>query len=166
MSKISPIPQEARRYQGQRAGLATRMLAAVIDGVVAIVVSIGGYLALAGLQFLIRPWDFRFPRVPFWVGLLVTLLVAVIYLTIAWSAGGRTYGAHVMGVRVVGWRGHRMRPVVAFARALLCVLFPIGLFWCAFNRRARSVQDLIFRSTVIYDWHPRGSATQPAQDED
>jgi hypothetical protein len=38
-------------------------------------------------------------------------------------------------------------------RALLCVIFPVGLFWSAVSRR-RSVQDVVMRSVVVYDWHP------------
>jgi hypothetical protein len=40
----------------------------------------------------------------------------------------------------------------AFVRAVLCALFPIGLFWSAVSTRNESVQDLLVRTTVVYDW--------------
>ena len=43
----------------------------------------------------------------------------------------------------------------AFVRAFLCALFPIGLFWSAVSSRNESVQDLLVRTTVLYDWGPK-----------
>ena len=83
------------------------------------------------------------------------ILAYVLYATTAWSTVGRTYGCHVMGLRVVSRRGRRLHLLVALARAVLCVVFPIGLLWCAVSRTQRSVQDLPLRTTVIYDWNPR-----------
>jgi len=37
-------------------------------------------------------------------------------------------------------------------RALLCVYFPFGLLWAGIDRRHRSVQDLILRTSVVHDW--------------
>ncbi len=51
-------------------------------------------------------------------------------------------------------------------RALVCVLLPIGLFWSAVSPTRRSVQDVLFRSIVVYDWHQdrgvRAMARHPA----
>ncbi len=38
---------------------------------------------------------------------------------------------------------------------MTCVLFPLGLFWSAISRRNASLQDLLVRTSVIYDWHER-----------
>jgi uncharacterized RDD family membrane protein YckC len=46
--------------------------------------------------------------------------------------------------------------VVALLRALACVLFPLGLLWVAFSRDLRSVQDIVLRTSVVYDWQHRG----------
>ena len=46
----------------------------------------------------------------------------------------------------------------AVARAVLCLLFPIGLLWVVVSRRNASVQDLLVRSAVAYDWAYRGPA--------
>ena len=48
-----------------------------------------------------------------------------------------------------------MRPLLAYARALLYVIFPAGLFWCAFSKGNLSLQDAILRTVVVYDWGRR-----------
>ena len=45
--------------------------------------------------------------------------------------------------------------LVALARALLYVAFPIGLVWCAGSGTHRSLQDVVLRTSVVYDWMPR-----------
>ena len=87
------------------------------------------------------------------------LVLLVLYLTVAWSIIGRTYGCHVMGLRVVSRRGKRLRPLVALLRAVLYVMFPIGLLFCAGGVGRRSLQDLVLRTSVIYDWLPRSAVT-------
>ena len=64
----------------------------------------------------------------------------------------------VMGVRVV--LGHRRQPgpLRALVRAAACVVFPVGVVWCAVSRTRRSVQDLLVRTWVVYDWRPRPEA--------
>jgi hypothetical protein len=32
------------------------------------------------------------------------------------------------------------------------VVFPIGLFWVVINRHRRSIQDIVLRTEVVYDW--------------
>ena len=46
----------------------------------------------------------------------------------------------------------------ALLRAALCVGFPIGLLWCAVSPSRRSLQDAVLRTSVVYDWRPRGEA--------
>jgi hypothetical protein len=41
---------------------------------------------------------------------------------------------------------------VALARATLCALLPVGLLWAAVDTRRHSVQDLLLRTAVVYDW--------------
>jgi uncharacterized RDD family membrane protein YckC len=156
-SGVSPIPTEARPYQGQRAGLVTRFVAAVIDGILVGLVLLLGYAGFAGLVFLIDPRTFTFPEMGLFLSLTSALVVLVVYLTVSWWISGRTYGSLVMGLRVVGYRGANMRLVGAFARAVFCTLFPIGLLWAAVNRENRSVQDVVLRTSVIYDWQPKGA---------
>jgi uncharacterized RDD family membrane protein YckC len=147
-----PVPPEARAYQGQRAGVVTRMAAATVDGLVVAAAALIGYLAWAVLRFMVNPLRFSFPQPPWAVILPTALVLLVLYLTAAWALGGRTYGDLLMGLRVLGPRGHRLRLPGALLRAVVCVLFPIGLLWCAVNPSNRSLQDVLLRTSVVYDW--------------
>jgi uncharacterized RDD family membrane protein YckC len=153
---VSPLPREARPFQGRRAGIVTRTIAAVIDGAVVAATLAVGYASLVALRFLVDPRTFSFPDTSLLFSLTAGFVVTVLYLTAAWTFGGRSYGNHVMGLRVVGPRGRRLRLPVAFLRALLCVLVPIGLLWCAVSPVNRSLQDLLLRTSVVYDWQPHG----------
>lgn len=151
---VSPVPREARPYQGLRAGLVTRTAVAAIDSAVVAVVLLMGYVVRAALAFMLDPLKFRFPDPAVLLSLAWAFIVVVVYLTASWAINGRTYGCHVMGVRVVGRGGRRLRPSVAFVRAVFCAVFSIGLLWCAGSRH-RSLQDVLLRTSVVYDWQPR-----------
>jgi uncharacterized RDD family membrane protein YckC len=113
---------------------------------------VGTYLGVSGVLFLWSTRDFHFPHIPFVVVLIVGGALLTIYLTLGWAYTGRTYGDHVLGLRVVDHRGERLPLWLAFARALFCVFVPIGLFWASVNRHNRSVQDIVLRTSVVYDW--------------
>lgn len=162
---VSPVPREARRYQGRRAGLVSRLVASVIDGLVVALVLVTGYAAWAGLLFLVDPTGFSFPEGSWIFSLAAGFVVLVVYLTAAWTISGRTYGSLVMGLRVVDRRGRKLRLPGALVRALACAVFPIGLLWCAGSRESRSVQDVLLRTSVIYDWQPRGPGVLPSAGE-
>jgi uncharacterized RDD family membrane protein YckC len=150
--RLSAIPPAARVLQGRRAGLVTRLLANTVDFGVVVAIVAAGYAAVAALRFLWNSRTFTFPAPGFGLLVIVGSVVMVLYLTACWTAIGRTYGDHLLGLRVVGWRGRRLRPVGALLRAVLCVLFPIGLFWIALSRENRSLQDVLLRTSVVYDW--------------
>lgn len=156
---ISPLPREARPYQGQRAGLVTRGAAAVIDGVVVAGALLVGYAAFAGLLFIVDPRNFSFPDFGLVFSMATAFVVMVIYLGMSWRISGRSYGCLVMGLRVVSYRGGRMTLVGALLRALFCAAVPIGLFWVAVSRENRSLHDAVLRTSVIYDWQPRATST-------
>ena len=158
--RLAVIPAAARDLQGRRAGLISRLLANTVDfGVVTVIVA-GGYAAVAALRFLWNSRSFTFPTPGFGLVVIAGSVVMVLYLTACWTTTGRTYGDHLLGLRVVGWRRRRLRPVPALLRAGLCVLFPIGLFWIAVSRDNRSAQDVLLRSSVVYDW----SRTPPREE--
>jgi uncharacterized RDD family membrane protein YckC len=152
------VPAAAREFQGQRAGIVSRVLANTVDFGVLVGVLVGGYIGWAALRFLIDPATFTFPQVkPAWV-LLIGGCLLVLYFWISWATTGRTVGNKVMGLRVVSFRGRLMRWSGALLRAIFCVLFPIGLFWAVISRRNRSVQDTVIRTSVVYDWGGGGRA--------
>jgi uncharacterized RDD family membrane protein YckC len=153
-TSVSPVPREARPYQGHRAGMVSRFLANAIDLAVVVAMVLGLYAAWATLRFLSDPAEFSFPHPAVIVDFAVGLCLLVSYLTLAWWLNGRTFGDHLMGLRVVNFRGERLRLAGALARAAFCAAFPLGLFWVAVSRENRSVQDVVLRTSVIYDWQP------------
>jgi len=154
---VDPVPAEARSYQGQRAGVVSRTVAAGIDVAVVVAVLAATYAGWFAVLFLLNPTSFSPPAANPFVSLLAAAAVLFLYLTAFWAGTGQTYGGHVMGLRVVNFRGRRPRLAGAALRAAFCVVFPIGLFWCAVSRENRSVQDIVLRTSVIYDWHPHRS---------
>ena len=154
----SAVPREARAYQGEGAGLVTRLLAAAIDAVVVAAALVVAYAGTNLVVFLVDPRGFEFVALSPLTDVTTALLVCLVYLAAAWSITGRTYGDHVMGLRVVNGHGLRLRPLRALLRAALCVGFPIGLLWCAVSPSRRSLQDAVLRTSVVYDWRPRGEA--------
>jgi uncharacterized RDD family membrane protein YckC len=85
---------------------------------------------------------------------------------VGWSTTGRTYGKHLLGLRVVNHDGQRLRIVGAAVRATFCLVFLIGFLWVAVSGQNRSIQDMVLRTSVIYDWTRRnapGPGTDPGQ---
>jgi uncharacterized RDD family membrane protein YckC len=160
---ISPVPLEARPYQGRRAGLVTRMVTTLVDSAVVLLVLLSCYVGWNALLFLVSPRTFQVTEIALVRVIAVGTAVAVVYLTACWAVGGRTYGAHVMGVRVVTGEGAPPGPVTAFVRAVVCVVFPAGLLWCAAGT-GRAVHDVLLGTAVVYDWsvHPARHDASPA----
>lgn len=156
---VDAVPQEARRFQGQRAGIVTRTAANVVDFTVVVVALGCGYAALCAFMFLINPTQFRFPEVPFLAMLVCFAIVLFLYFTASWATTGRTYGDHLLGLRVVSFRGERLRWPAAVVRAGFCVVLPIGLYWAILSPTNRSLQDTVLRTSVLYDWTTRSRTT-------
>lgn len=148
------LPAEVRSWQGNRAGIVSRVLACAIDLGVVLATLAAGYLAVSGLAFVINPVSFRFPTPQRLILLGVASVLMVLYLTTSWTGGGRTYGDRVLGLRVVDRRGQPLHVGRAVLRAVFYTLLPVGLLWVAVDRGRRSVQDLALRTMVIYDWSP------------
>jgi len=159
--ELSVVPVEARPYQGVTAGVATRLAANTIDTVVVGALMLSGYVGFAALVFFVNPRSFAWPDFSPVLSVVGFLSVSVVYLTGAWWINGQTIGDRVMGVRVVSRREPRIRVVRAFARAVFCAFFPVGLMWCAVSPRRLSVQDLVLRTLVVYDWRPRATSVSP-----
>ena len=149
---LAAVPPDARGYQGQRAGLVSRLLASAIDLVVVVGVVAAGYLAVSMVLFLWNPGKFHFPAPDRAWLLTAGGLVLFFYLWASWALNGRTLGDLLLGLRVVNYRGETMRVYGAALRAALCVVFPIGIFWVAVSRANRSVADMVLRTSVIYAW--------------
>jgi uncharacterized RDD family membrane protein YckC len=155
MSSTRAFPEGTAERQGLRAGIVSRVGAMVIDlGYVAALLA-AVYLAVAGFRFLREVRTFAWPQPSFEQVVTAGALVVTCMLTIAWSSTGRSAGMRVMGLRLVDRGGDRPGPVWAFLRAVACVAFPLGLFWSVVSKRNASVQDLLFGTSVVYDWHMR-----------
>src|SRR5262249_13698789 len=141
---VSAIPVEGRPYQGHHAGLVTRVTAAVIDFVVVVLLLVVAYACVASARFVLHPRAFSFPSAAIFVSVWTALIVLALYLTVSWSVTGRTLGDQILGVRVIGPGGRPPGTLISAGRAVVCTLFPIGLFWCAFSRTNRSIQDILF----------------------
>jgi uncharacterized RDD family membrane protein YckC len=158
--EISAIPKEARSHQGQSAGVVSRVVANTIDAAVVGVMVGGLYLGFVSVKFLLDPLSFTWPSGNLLASLTVALFLATFYLFLCWWLFGRSYGDHVMGLRVVGRGGRRLGPLRSLLRSAFCVFFPIGLFWCVISPERRSVQDVVLWTRVVYDWMPRPGASQ------
>ncbi len=149
-----PAPHHQTGQTEQRpAGIVTRSAAAGIDLAVVIVVSSLAYLGLVLAKLVWSPTTFTWPSVPVWATLSFGFAFAVLYLTVGWVTTGRSYGAYVMGLRVLTNRHRMLRWAHSFVRAAFCVFFPVGLAWVIFSPKRRSLQDVALRTTVVYDWH-------------
>jgi len=158
---VDVVPPEARPFQGQHAGLVTRLIANTVDFLVVAVVVAVGYAGVVALRFLWNSRTFSWPAPRLGLLLLVGSTVMVVYLAGTWVVTGRTYGDQLLGLRVVGPGGRPPRIGGALARAVLCVLFPVGLFWVAVSRENRSAQDVVLRYAVLYDWAQQTGAAAP-----
>jgi RDD family len=133
------------------AGIVSRTVAAVIDLAVVLVFMGVLYLGLILATLAFSPRAFSFPAPSLIFSAFGLGLVAVLYLAGCWRVSGCTAGAVVMGLRVEGRTAPRLRSAICLARALGCVLFPVGLFWVAVDGQRRSLQDIVFRSRVVYN---------------
>lgn len=153
---MTSVPQiVVRELEGRRAGIASRLLADVVDFIVVLTALAAMYVAVAGLKFVLRSAAFRWPQPSTPVALGVGAAVAIAYLSWGWLVTGRTVGKQVAGLRVVTTEGRRMAVLQALLRAAACVFLPVGLFWVLISRSNSSLQDLVFRTAVVYDWRHR-----------
>jgi uncharacterized RDD family membrane protein YckC len=141
-------------FQGQRAGVVTRSIAAVIDAVVVAALIGAVWVTWCAVSFIFHPASFTPPSPPPGLAGSAYSLVAVGYLTAAWALSGRTPGAQLMGLRVISRRGGRVGWLQAWGRALLCAIVPIGLLWSAVSPQRRALHDIALRTDVVYDWIP------------
>lgn len=148
------IPEVARDFQGERAGFATRFLASVIDVALVTVLMIAIWFGIEMLQLIFTPGvEVEAPRAATLV--LWGYVFTTFYWTVSWATSGRSLGAWVMGVRVVSRKGERLSWPISLARAAFSVGFPFGILWALVSKRNRSVQDVVLRTIVIYDWSLR-----------
>ena len=151
---VAQVPSAATNGQPivGTAGIVSRGLSAAVDAAVAVGLVAAVYAIQAGVLFLLDPRGFVVPDTSLGWFIDVGLTVAFGYLTLSWAVLGATRGDRVMGLRVVTRDGSRPALWRSAARALLYLIFPLGLLWAAVSSRQRSLQDLLVGTRVIYDW--------------
>jgi len=149
---VSLVPAVARPFQGAPAGIASRVAAAIVDMILVVVILLAGYACVAALMFLSHPRSFSFPSPPASVSGSIASFGAMLYLSVSWAATGRTFGDRLLGLRVITRAGGRVHTIRAVLRAMTYVLVPVGLIWVPISRHNRSIQDIVFRTSVVYDW--------------
>jgi uncharacterized RDD family membrane protein YckC len=160
------VPAEARAFNGAPAGLVSRTLANIVDLIVVAALLAAGYLGVAGLLFLRRGASFSFPVVSYPTAYAIGFAGWVVYMAIGWRTNGRTYGDHLLGLRVRTIGDGPLGAPRAVIRAVLCAIAPLLLIWVAFSKQQRSVQDLLVRTHVIYDWSGARSDAPPGTPAD
>ncbi|MER6572444.1 RDD family protein [Streptomyces sp. NPDC001093] len=156
-------PRDPVAVQGRPAGIVTRLVAAGVDLLVVLATVAALDLGYAALRYFLLGPPFLLPDLGPWGAAGFGAALTTGYLGVSWGTAGRTVGDHVMGVRVTSRSGDMLTPVAAVLRAVLYVIFPLGLLWVAAGRRRASVQDLLVHSVVLYDWygHAGTAAVRP-----
>ncbi len=152
MKGVSIRRERAAELQLSRAGFVSRVLADVIDLAVVCALWIGLLLLASMARFLVLGPPFVVVSAAPVLEGPVSFAIGVLYLGYFWGTTGRTPGKQVLGLRVVDPARGQLGAWRAVARAILYLLFPIGLLWVLVSRRNVSVQDLVVRSAVAYDW--------------
>ena len=151
----------AQALQGHRAGLVSRLGAIGIDAVVLVLIGILALLVVAGLRALFTGELEVEISSDATRGPLATLLVLA-YFGYGWGLNGRTAGKVALGLRVVRQDGSDLPGLRGLVRAVLYLFFPPGILWSAVSRKNASLQDLVLRTAVVYDWGPAaGEAVTP-----
>jgi uncharacterized RDD family membrane protein YckC len=154
LDRLADLAPDVDQLQGRRAGFVSRAVAYCIDGVIVIIgvpVIMYGISVLQGLVSLETPQ--YPPDLPDWLPPLISLLWTYWYFVGLWFATGRTVGAVVMGLRVVGRRKEHVGIVAATIRlwVMLATLFVIGPVWLAMSKSRLAIHDRAARTQVIYD---------------
>ncbi|GAB10409.1 hypothetical protein GOARA_056_01570 [Gordonia araii NBRC 100433] len=132
------------------AGIVSRGIAALVDTAVVVAILVAVYLGIVLFRLAVQVREFAFPAVHVAFTTTGFIVVAILYLCACWAVSGRTAGSAVMGLRVTGHDGAQISAPVALARAVISVLFAIGLAYSAIDARRRSVADVVLRTRVVY----------------
>ena len=131
------------------AGVVSRFIAYVMDALVVSVASAGTAAGMSLIATVVGSDASDLTRALTAAYLVALPAVFALYCAVFWGLTGRTPGMAMVGVKVVGRTGGRVRWASALARAILLAYFPIGSLWLLVDRRHRAIHDLIARTLVI-----------------
>lgn len=160
MPDLAPDVEE---LQGRRAGFVTRALAYSIDAMIVIIgvpVILYGIAVVQGMLHLEAPQ--YPPDIPDWLSASISVLWTFWYFVGLWWATGRTIGAIVMGMRVVGRKHRRVGIIAATVRwwVMVLTLFVVGEVWLIFSKSRLALHDRAARTQVVYDNAPKHQAVK------
>jgi len=148
------------------AGIARRLLAAVIDALLVTTVAMGATIMAAFALGVSLPGSKELgpdlvlagllDRNPMAVGALGLLLgMSALYQIYLGGILGQTAGKRLLGLRVISSRGKAPGPLLGCLRfvTLLLSLLPAGLgwLWCLFDREHRALHDHLSGTYVIVE---------------
>lgn len=145
---------DVEELQGRRAGFVTRAIAYSIDAVIVIMGVPAVLYGIAIVQGLLRLETPSYPPdIPDWVTASISVLWPFWYFVGLWWATGRTIGAVVMGIRVVGRGQEHVGIVRATIRwwVMVLTLFVVGEVWLLFAKSRLALHDRAARTQVVYD---------------
>lgn len=145
---------------GQYAGLATRLVAFIIDRLIVTgITTVVLFVAQFALEtFGINAWLSISQLAQVILGLLVfvvIILIAVSYNLGFWLLVGQTPGKRIMGVRIVRTNGERLRfrdAVVRYVGYWVSAILFLGYLWILVDNRRQGFHDKMARTLVIYSW--------------
>jgi uncharacterized RDD family membrane protein YckC len=144
---------------GPPAGFWIRLVAHFIDQLFLAI--IGFVIGLMIATFLVDTsvngvLDFDFANVPafLWWALGITVVLEVMYFTVAIGAWGRTIGMTMLGIRVVRRNGARVSYARSLARCLLYLvqlelIMGITFLVIAFNTEKQGIHDMVCDTGVV-----------------
>ncbi len=150
---FNAMPSRARNIQGLPAGFTSRFIAVLIDIAMIALLLVGTYGLWLGLRYILSVF-YDIPPISGLPLLLVGYFLMWAYWTWSWASGGRSLGNVLMGLRVQTRSGGTLSIGQAAGRALFSVVFPVGLAWSIISRSNLSVQDIVMRTEVVFNWAP------------
>jgi uncharacterized RDD family membrane protein YckC len=146
--------QRGQQLQGLRAGFISRAVASGTDVILVLCTYVIGVILVSIAWDLFFSTSIAVAAPPHWLNELLVWIFLVVYLTAGWWSSGRTLGKQMLGLRVVRSDGSPLGFWRAVSRALLCASFFPALLLALVNHRNRGLEDVAFRTVVIYDWLP------------
>jgi uncharacterized RDD family membrane protein YckC len=135
------------------AGLVSRLVALVVDGLV-VTVLVLGVATVPGLTWSSLSGH-TMPRGLGVVIASVTTLIPLLYFTSLWTVNGKTVGALATGIVVEHQDGHQLSLPHALLRAAVGLLFAplwlLGMVLILIDPQRRALHDRLLRTDVRYD---------------
>jgi len=149
----------AQNLYGHYAGVASRTLALVIDGLLSFGLYTIGTASFTWLFDRVFSTHLNENTSSLWGVALIAW--QFVYFWYCWGASGKTPGAALLGIQVVRQDGHRLGFGRAFIRTLVFpfsfLFFGLGFLGALFGKQRRTLHDVAAHSTVIYDWDARAA---------